>query len=143
MTYLLFHDTLYPAIRQRTVGKSYIGKTGGGHLELGRIRHNHIFHNTFAGSHDIHRIGGLVSGDTEEVPRRVNGQQVKESFCLDIIVFNECLYRIFVLLTTDMLVSRKIRHNVEAFLLTEDPFKDRIGKVQGICPIFQIGRAHV
>ena len=48
---------------------------------------------------------GLVSGDTEEVPRRVNGQQVKESFCLDIIVFNECLYRIFVLLTTDMLVS--------------------------------------
>ena len=71
------------------------------------------------------------------MPRRVNGQQVKESFCLDIIVFNECLYRIFVLLTTDMLVSRKIRHNVKAFLLTEDPFKDRIGKVQGICPIFR------
>ena len=121
-----------PAIRQRSVAESHIGKAGGGDLEVLVVGHYEVLHDPLAGTHDVHGIGRLIGGDAEEVLGRINRQQVHQLLRLDVVVLNERLDAVAVLLAAHMLMGREVGDNVEALLLAEDPLEDRVGEVERV-----------
>ena len=111
---------------QLSVRERHVGKSGCSHLEVLVVGHHQIFHNALAGSHDVHRIGGLVGGDAEEVLGRIDRQQVHQPLGLDVVVLDERLHAVAVLLAAHVLVGGEVGHDVEALLLTEDTLEDRV-----------------
>ncbi len=69
---LLLLKPMQPAIGQGAVAEGHIGKAGGGDFEVFVIGHYQVFHDSLAGAHDVHRVGGLVGGDAEEVLGRID-----------------------------------------------------------------------
>ena len=121
-----------PAIGQGTVAEGHIGKAGGGDFEVLVVSHHQVFHDALAGAHDVHRVGGLVGGDAEEVLGRIDRQQVHQYLRLDIVILDERLHAVAVFLAAHMLVGREVRHNIKALLLAEDALEDRVREVQRI-----------
>ena len=145
---LLLLKAVDPAVGKRAVAECDVGKACGSDLELVVVGHHQIFHNALAGSHDVHRIGGLVGGDAEEVLGGIDRQQVHQPLGLDVVVLDECLHAVAILLAAHVLVGGKVGHDVEAFLLAEDALKDRVGEVEGIAAelvgdVEAFGGAHV
>ena len=125
-------EPMEPAVRQRAVAESDIGKAGGGDLEVLVVSHHEVLHDALAGAHDVHGVRRLIGGDAEEMLRRIDRQQVHQLLRLDVVVLNERLDAVPVLLAANVLMGREVGDDVEAFFLAEDPFEDRIRKVEGI-----------
>ena len=83
-------------------------------------------------AHNVHGIGGFVGADAEEVPGRIDRQQVHQPFGLDVVVLDESLHAVAVLLAAHVLMGREVGHDVEALLLAEDALEDRVREVQRI-----------
>ena len=111
---------------QLSVRESHVGKSGCSHLEVLVVCHHEIFHNALPGSHNVHGVGGLVGAEAEEVLGRELAEEVHQTLCLDVVVFDECLYAVAVLLAAHVLMGREVGHDVEALLLAEDALKDRV-----------------
>ena len=102
---LFLHDAFQETGQQGAVGKSDIGKSCRGHLELRGIGHDHVLHDAFAGSHDVYRIGCLVRRDTEEMPGRIFRQQIQQLLRFDDVVLYQCLYGIFIFFATHVFMG--------------------------------------
>ena len=121
-----------PAVRQRAVAESDIGKARGGDLEVFVIGHHEVFHDSLAGSHDIYGIGRLIGGDAEEMLGRIDRQQIHQLLRLDVVILDERLDAVPVLLRADVLMGGKIGDDVEALLLAEDPLENRVREIERI-----------
>ena len=121
-----------PAVRQRAVAESDIGKARRGDLEVLVVGHHEVLHNSLAGAHDVYGVGRFIGGDAEEVFGRKDRQQVHQLLRLDVVVLNERLDAVPILLAANVLMGREVGDDVEALLLAEDPLKDRIREVERI-----------
>lgn len=122
-------EAVEPAVRQRTIAESDIGEACGCDLEVLVVGHHEVFHDPLAGTHDVHGIGCLISGDAEEVFRRIDCQQVHQLLRLDVIVLDESLDAVTVLLRAYMLMGREVGDDVKAFLFAENALEDWIREV--------------
>ena len=125
-------QAMEPAIRQRTIAESDIGKARGGDLEVLVVGHHEILHDPLASTHDVHGIRRLIGGHAEEVFGRINRQQIHQLLRLDVVVLDERLDAVPVLLTAHVLMGGEIGDDVKALLLAENAFEDRIGEVERI-----------
>lgn len=130
--WLTVHHPVQEAQRKRPVGEGDVGEPGRGHLEVGGVGHYQVLHDTFARSHDVDRVGGLVGRDAEKVTRRNLTQQLEQDPGLDDVVPQQRLNGIAVLLAAHVLVGREVGHDVEAPVLAEDAPEDGVGEIQSV-----------
>ena len=117
---------------QRAVGKGYVGEPGRFHREVVRITKDHVLHDALGGTHDVHRVRGLIRGYAEVFLRRERRQQVKEALGMEDVVLEKGLHAVNVLLGADVLMGGEISHDVEAASVTEHLLKDRRREIHGI-----------
>ena len=132
---LALFQTAQPALGQRTIREGHIGKARSSHFKAVLIGEDKVFHNALAGAHHVHRVGGLVRRDAEEVPGRELAKEVQQGAGLQVVVFQQGPYGIAVFFRANVLVGTEIGHNVKAFLFPEQEGEHGVREVQRIAAV--------